>query len=91
MSDPFKIFADNPSKQGTLKALWPELYACLSRTDGPKRERVVYCALKPCTESLPANRPVAVARAREGGPPACARHVILFADRPGGWPLERSP
>lgn len=87
MSDPFAIFASTPGKQGTLKALWPELHACLSRTDGPKQERFILCVLGDCPSIAPRTR--AIARISVDGPPGCAAHVLRLAIRPGGWPLER--
>ena len=89
MSDPFRIFEAGRSKQETLKMLWPELYECLAKLDVPRAAVVVRCAVSTCA---PGTRPgpaaFATARLTSGGAPACAHHVRLLADRPGGWPLR---
>jgi len=86
MPDPFVVFRGNPSRQNTLKALWPELYEALVGPAVPEAEKVVNCVIMPCTQADP--RPRAVARLDRWGHPACAQHVLQYADRPGGWPLD---
>ena len=89
MSDPWRIFKDDPGRQNTLKMLWPDLYECLAQLDGSGPARVIKCALTPCVDVPLGTRPPAVARLFEYGPPGCERHVKTLADRPGGWPLRR--
>lgn len=86
MSDPFRIFAASPGKQATLKALWPELHACLAGTDKPAVAPVRTCVMGDCPSANPPRR--AVARIDRWGHTACAEHVAQFSDRPGGWPMD---
>lgn len=86
MSDPFAIFRNTPNRHGTLKALWPELYNCLAGTDKPEVPRERTCVIGDCPKRVP--QPIAVARIDRWGHTACAMHIELCADRPGGWPLD---
>lgn len=100
MADAYEVFRASPGKHNTLKVLWPALYTALAGEAGsagtgdkkPERyyDRMV-CPIGDCgwpgpNQNLP-RRPV-VARLEKNGMPACAEHVALHADRPGGWPLE---
>jgi hypothetical protein len=91
MADPREIFKADPSRQETLKILWPELYDALipRAVDG---EPLIPCSLGDCgvifQPGTPRNK--AVGRLYRNGTPAC-RHHIHLADRPGGWPLKRLP
>ena len=88
--DPFKVFAGDPSRQESLKIVWPELYDTLAKAgeqDGP-----IPCSLGDCgvIDQPGVPRRKAVGRIYRNGTPAC-RHHIALADRPGGWPLKRIP
>jgi hypothetical protein len=88
MSDPFRIFAAAPRKQDTLKALWPELHACLAGADKPAVEPVRHCVIGECSSVEIGRRRRAVARIDRWGHTACAEHIAQHSDRPGGWPLD---
>lgn len=92
MPSPEQVFRDMPNKHKTLLALWPELHAAFVGDGKPEAEREapkVYCALGDCSKQPRDVRPQAVARTFQFGHPACAMHLNLYADRPGGWPLDR--
>jgi hypothetical protein len=86
MRDPLAVFRADPRRQDTLKALWPDLYACLSVLDKPPAAT----AARPCQMAAhrDGHRPPAVARLSRHGYAACAACVQNSADRPGGWPLD---
>ena len=94
MSDPWQLFKADPSRQETLKILWPALYDCLAQLDEAGPPRVIRCAVHPDTPIGGAAwkaRPHAVARlVDEFGPPAC-RGCVNRTYAPGhpGWPLKR--
>jgi hypothetical protein len=87
MSDPWRIFRNDPSRAETLKILWPELYNSLADLDSGKPAQAIRCCLSPCAHLPITARPVAVGRIFDNGHPACAEHITL-ANRPGGWPLK---
>lgn len=96
MSDPFAIFKADPSRQETLKILWPVLYECLARLDEAGPPRVIQCAVHPgaAFESREWHaRPAAVARISDKwGPPACRGCIDRIHKSYGldhaGWPLK---
>jgi hypothetical protein len=95
MSDPWRIFKGDPSRQETLKILWPDLYECLAELDDAGPPRVIRCVLGGNHPDIPlfspTGRPVAVARISDAyGPPACRGCIdkIHGAGHPG-WPLKR--
>lgn len=93
MSNPYAIFADaSPSKQQMLQTVWKELYAALARLDEPKAARIVTCVVGGCFPGYAKAGPhtLAVARFNKFGAPGCQRHIDMWADRPGGWPLDSS-
>lgn len=88
MSDPFRIFKADPSRQETLKILWPDLYECLADLDTPGRSETLRCVLG---EHPLGKGPPAVARiVDQHGPPACRGCIdkIHGSGHPG-WPLKR--
>lgn len=95
MTDPYRLFKASPGKHRTLKALWPELYACLAGTGGksdpgeagppPKQ---YHCCIGSCYGLPKGQRPLAVGRLSRWGAPACKACLAKLADKPGGWPLE---
>jgi hypothetical protein len=94
MSDPFDIFKRDPSRQETLKILWPDLYECLGRLDEPEAPRVIQCAVhrEARLGSKEWNtRPAAVARVSDQfGPPACRGCIDkIYGPDHQGWPLKR--
>lgn len=89
MADPYRIFASEPGRAESLKVLWPELYACLSRTDGadPAAARSVRCTVGR-HEGKPLDAPLATGRVSLNGPPACPWCLRKMCTRPGGFPLK---
>jgi hypothetical protein len=90
VSDPHRVFRDDPSRQETLKILWPELYNALAELD--TASKVILCALHfaPIGSAEWQARPPAVGRiSDEYGPPACRGCItrIHGADH-SGWPLK---
>lgn len=77
------------AKQDLLKTVAPELHAALARNQQALRDanRSTACALGG-PECAAAGR-VAVGRHRRDGHPACEQCLEKYADRPGGWPLNR--
>ena len=91
MSDAHRVFREDPSRQETLKILWPELYNALADLDDGA-SRVILCALHDARIGSEGweGRPAAVARiSDQWGPPACRTCLarIHGADH-SGWPLK---
>lgn len=95
MSDPWQIFKADPSRQETLKILWPDLYECLADLDSGAPPRVIRCVLGGNHPDIPlfspVGRPVAVGRISDQyGPPACRECIDKIHGRGhAGWPLKR--
>ena len=88
MADPWKLFKGDPSRQETLKILWPDLYECLADLDSDAPPRVLKCVLAP----HPVGKgPFAVARVVDQyGPPACRGCIDrIHGKGHQGWPLKR--
>jgi len=90
MSDPWRIFKNDPNRQETLRVLWPDLYECLAELDEPGPPRVLLCVLAGNhPEGGP--RPLAVARIGDQyGHPACRKCIDkIHGEGHEGWPLKR--
>lgn len=84
--DPFLIFRATPSRQETLKVIWPELYECLAGIGRHAEPRNLLCVIGDCPVTTP-RRPAA-GRLSPNGHPACAEH-LKGAEIRGGYPLKR--
>lgn len=88
MGDPFRMFADaSDAKQGTLKAIWPELYEVLARLDRPAQDVTVRCAVYRAHEI--GTYAQAAGRLLPDGPPACTECMAAAGVTPNGYPLKR--
>lgn len=87
MSDPFRVFRDDPGRQETLKILWPALYECLARLDEPGPPRVLKCGLG--VHPLGAGPPAVARIINRFGQPACRPCIDkIYGPGHAGWPLE---
>lgn len=90
MADPWRIFKDEPSRQETLKILWPALYDCLAELDNAGPARVLRCVLA-ANHLDDAEAPLAVGRVGDAfGHPACQDCLTrIYGPGNTGWPLKR--
>jgi hypothetical protein len=86
--DPWKIFKADPSRQETLKILWPDLYDCLAELDEAGPARVLRCVLgaHPTGQGPPAAGRIV----DQWGAPACGPCIErVHGKGHEGWPLKR--